>query len=407
MVNLPRQEISPHSRKRKAALILALVTGLGASFLTLTFAACGLSVALVQRRSSLATTALPIVSIVAAGLGLGLPLAWQAMSGLNGKPSRRFGLPLAGAVALCLIYVSAVAGGQAVVNLRPSPLFALPPFHVAALTLPPLLLLWGAASLVNDRQFTWRQSWGGLGGGAFGAVGLAFLIEAILLALGVALAVVVMSLSPEGSIELRNWRPTPGELADPELLRSLLRNPAVILGLLASVSVVVPLIEEPAKSLVPALAGAWQTPAVNRLFLWGVASGAGFALFEGVVNGGLNTEQWGLVALLRVGSSAMHCLAAGLTGWGWGQVWTQRKWRRLILAYAGAIAMHGLWNAVSIGIVVASEGLDGGAVQTVLVTSCFGLLAFLTVAAIMVLMIVAKRLSTQGTGPQLETTSEV
>jgi len=43
---------------------------------------------------------------------------------------------------------------------------------------------------------------GGLGGGAFGAVGLAFLIEAILLALGVALAVVVMSLSPEGSIEL-------------------------------------------------------------------------------------------------------------------------------------------------------------------------------------------------------------
>jgi len=190
-------------------------------------------------------------------------------------------------------------------------------------------------------------------------------------------------------------------------LRSLLRNPAVILGLLASVSVVVPLIEEPAKSLVPALAGAWQTPTVNRLFLWGVASGAGFALFEGVVNGGLNTEQWGLVALLRVGSSAMHCLAAGLTGWGWGQVWTQRKWRRLLLAYAGAIAMHGLWNAVSIGMVVASEGLDEGAVQTVLVTACFGLLAFLTLAAIMVLMIMAKRLSTQGTVPQFETTSEV
>jgi hypothetical protein len=43
----------------------------------------------------------------------------------------------------------------------------------------------------------------------------------------------------------------------------------------------------------------------------------------------------------------------------------------------------------------------------VLVTACFGLLAFLTLAAIMVLMIMAKRLSTQGTVPQFETTSEV
>ncbi len=64
-------------------------------------------------------------------------------------------------------------------------------------------------------------------------------------------------------------------------------------------------------------------------------------------------------------------------------------------------------GAVSIGMVVASEGLDGGAMQTVLVTACFGLLAFLTLTAIMVLMIMAKRLSTQGTVPQLETTSEV
>jgi hypothetical protein len=407
MENLPQKEISPHSRGRTAALILALITGLGAAFLTVTFAACGLGMALIQRRSSLSTTALPIVSLVAAGLGLGLPLAWQAFSGLSGKPSGRLRLSRVGGLVLILVYALAVAGGQAVLDLRPSPLFALPPFHVAALTLPPLLLLWGAASLVNDQQFTWRQAWGGLGGGAFGAVGLAFLIEAVLLALGVALAVAVTALSPEGGADLRNWRPTPGDLADPALLRSLLRNPAVVLGLLASVSVIVPLIEEPAKSLVPALAGAWQTPTVNRLFLWGVASGAGFALFEGVVNGGLNTEQWGLVALLRVGSSAMHCLAAGLTGWGWGQVWTRRKWRRLLLASAGAIAMHGLWNAVSIGMVIASEGLDGGAVQNALVAASTGLLVFLTLGAIMALTSMAKRLSTQGAAPQLETTSEV
>ena len=178
---------------RKTALILALVTGLGAFFSTMAIAACGLGVVLIQRRSSLAATALPMFSIVAAGTGLGLPLAWQAISGLRGKPSGHLKLPRAGGLVLILVYVLAVAGGQAAVNLRPSIPFALPPFHVAALALPPLVLLWSAASMVNDQQFTWRQSWGGLGGGAFGAVGLAFLIEAVLLALGVAIAVAVMA----------------------------------------------------------------------------------------------------------------------------------------------------------------------------------------------------------------------
>lgn len=407
METLSRQPTSPHGHRRTAALSLALATGLGAVFITVTIAACGLGVTLIQRRSSLSATALPIVSVVAAGLGLGLPLAWQAISGLRGKSSGRLRLPRAGGLVLILVYVLAVAGGQAVVNLRPFPAFALSPFHVAALALPPLLLLWGTAGLVNDRQFTWRQSWGGLGGGAFGAVGLAFLIEAVLLALGVAIVVTVMALSPEGSVELRNWRPTPGGLADPALLRSLFRNPAVILGLLVSVSIIVPLIEEPAKSLVPALAGAWQTPTVNRLFLWGVASGAGFAFFEGIVNGGLDTEQWGLVALLRVGSSAMHCFAAGLTGWGWGVALTRHKWLRLILAYATAIVMHGIWNAISIGMAVASEALDPGAAQNALVTASIGGLVLLAVGATAALMVMAKRLSVQDAAGQLELASEV
>ena len=382
--------------RRKAALILALVTGLGAVILTATLAACGSGMALVQRRPSVSTTALPIVSVVAVGIALGLPLAWQALSGLSGKSSRQFGLPLAGGLALVMVYLLAVAGGQAVVSSQTSPLLALTPFHILALTLPPLLLLWGAASLVKDPQFTWRQSWGGLGGGAFGSVGLAFLIEATLLVIGVVIAVSVMASSPDGLEKFRRLRPTLGGAVDPALLRSLLRNPIVILGLLFGVSVIVPLIEEPVKSLVPALAGAWQTPAAQRLFLWGVASGAGFALLEGVVNGGLNTEQWGLIALLRVGSSAMHCFAAGLTGWGWGEALTRRKWLRLALAYAAAVVIHGVWNAVSIGMSIATERLDPGALQNALITASIGLLVFLTLGAIVALMIMAKRLSVQG-----------
>ena len=334
-------------------------------------------------------------------MGLGLPLTWQAISGLNGKPSRRFELSPGGGLALILVYLLAVAGGEAAVSRQPFSLLALTPFHILALALPPLLLLWGAASLVKDSQFTWRQSWGGLGGGAFGSVGLAFLIEAILLAVGVMIAATVMTASPDGLEKFRNLRPTLGGAADPALLRSLLRNPAVILGLLFSVSVVVPLIEEPIKSFVPALAGMWQTRTAKQLFLWGVAGGAGFALFEGVVNGGLSTEQWGLVALLRVGSSAMHCFAAGLTGWGWGEALTRRKWLRLALAYAAAVVIHGIWNAVSIGMVVASEGLDPGALQNTLVAGSVGMLIFLTLGAMVALMTIAKRLSVQGAASEV------
>jgi hypothetical protein len=376
--------------RRRAALIAALVTGVSAVLLTVALAVCGLGLTLVQRRSSPSTAALPIVSVVAVGIALGLLLAWQAVAGLSGKPSRQLGLPLAGGTALVALYVLAVAGGQAVVSSPSFPLLALTPFHILALALPPLLLLWSAASLVRDTQFTWRQSWGGLGGGAFGAAGLAFLIEATLLVVGVMIVMSVLAASPGGLEKFRSLRPTLGGAADPVLVRSLLRNPVVIAGLLLSVSVVVPLIEEPAKSLAP-----------QRLFLWGAAGGAGFALLEGVVNGGLNTEQWGLVVLLRVGSSAMHCFATGLTGWGWGEALARRRWLRLALAYAAAVVIHGVWNAVSIGMAVASEGLDPGALQNALVAASIGLLALLTLGAMIALMTMAKRLSVQGAASEV------
>jgi len=157
-------------------------------------------------------------------------------------------------------------------------------------------------------------------------------------------------------------------------------------------SVIVPLIEEPFKSLIPVLAGTWQklTPASG--FLWGVASGAGFAVLEGLLNGGLSLDKWGSVALLRIGSSAMHCFAAGLTGWGWGQTLGRRKWPRLVLAYVLAIGLHGVWNSLSIGMGIGALALEGPG-RIALVAISVGLLVALTIGMIGSLLWLAKRVA--------------
>jgi hypothetical protein len=125
-----------------------------------------------------------------------------------------------------------------------------------------------------------------------------------------------------------------------------------------------------------------------------------------MLNGALSVEDWGTVALLRVGSSAMHCLAAGLTGWGWGQVRTRRGWLWLVLTYAVAIALHGTWNSISTGMAVAATALDPGVLQTALVTSAVGLLVLLAIGTIIALMWLAKRWSaaTVDSGSELQIT---
>jgi len=261
-----------------------------------------------------------------------------------------------------------------------------------ALALPPFLLLWGAASLVRDPHYTWRQMWGGLGG-AFGSLGLAFVVESGLLAIGLVVVALVVEATPDLAAALSQLKPTPDYQALSELMSLLLRQPAILVMLFVGLGLIVPLVEEAAKSLVPALAGAGQKPTVARLFLWGVASGAGFAVVEGMLNAGLGTQEWASVALLRIGSSTMHCLTAGLTGWGWGKAWAQRRWLHLLLAYALAVIIHGVWNSISVGMITIAGTLEQGALQSTLVTTAFMLLALLTLAMIAAVMILAKRLS--------------
>jgi len=392
---LPEEPPNKHlsrSNWQTAGLLLAFAVGLGACLLGGVSSACGLSLTLIDSRRLAPTTTLPILSLFVIGVCLGLPLAWQTFAGLRGKNSKRLVLPLAWGVGLASLYLVALAGGQTVLSLKLAPAMTLPPFHILALAIPPLLCLWGVVTLAKEPYLTWRRLWGGLGGGAFGAVGLAFAIELFLLALGIVAVAIILGGSPDWVEQLGQSQLTPGGLTDSPLVRSLLRNPIVILTLFVSFSLVVPIIEETTKSLVPALAGAWHGLSATQIFLWGVAGGAGFAVVEGLLNGSLSTESWASVALLRIGASAMHCLTAGLTGWGWGQVWTQRRWLHLLLAYIVAMAIHGVWNGASIGMAVVGVAFGPGTLQSALVVGAVGLLILLTVGEIIALMAIAERM---------------
>lgn len=379
----------PRNQWRTAGLILAFTVGLGAFLFTSTLSACGLTLALIESRWRSPLMTMPALSLAAVGVGMGVPLAWQAIAGLSGWPSRRFALPLGLGIALVLVYLVALGGGQAVLSLQLAPALTLPPFHIVALALPPLLLLCGAAALTREPQFTWRQWWSGLSGGAFGSLTIAFFAEMILVVIGFALLVIVLMAMPDQMEQLRGFQPTPGGQLDPEQMRVLSRNPVLILTVLVSLSLIVPLVEEAAKSIGPALVGAWHRPSAALVFLWGVAGGAGFAVVEGMLNGGLSIEAWSMTALLRVGTAAMHCVTAGLTGWGWGQVWTRRKWLLLLLSYTLAVALHGVWNLVSIGMGLASVAFDSGILQNALIAAAVGLLLLLTLGMIVALFALA------------------
>ena len=312
----------------------------------------GLGLTLINSRRLTPTTTLPILSLFILGVGLGLPLAWQAVAGLRGKPSRRFVLPSAWGLGASY----ALPGGT---RRRPSrveseigsgdDVAAIPHLGAGA---PAAALPVGSGGAGEGATVHVAAAVGRTGWRRVRRSGAGFRHRDHLACPRLVAVVIILGASPDWVEQLRQSQLAPGGLADSPLVRSLIRNPLVIFTLLVSFSLVVPLIEETTKSLVPALAGVWQRPSVAQTFLWGVASGAGFAVVEGLLNGGLSTEGWASVALLRIGASAMHCLTAGLTGWGWGQVWTQRKWLRLLVAYLAAITLHGMWNAVSIGMAV-------------------------------------------------------
>ena len=354
------------------------------------------------------TQVLVAVSIAAQALVLGLPLAVHGWAAWRGRPARPFALRRGG--WLLPAWAACIGLGAAVSRL-PLAVVLLPVFHVLGMALAPWVVLWLAGRGLRGRAGSWREVVAGLaGGGLFGVLcalvteGLAVLALILLVAMGVALTPGGMERITALSQRLQDpeWLNSPANLAE------LAASPVVALSVLVMLAVITPLIEEAFKTLTAGVAARWIRPNPARAFLWGLAGGAGFALAENMLNGALGgAEGWALGAASRMAATLMHCFTGGLVGWGWGQLWTARRPLRLIACYAGAVALHGLWNALSVGAGFLDLcGLFGEERRPSLPWwACWGLLGLLGllgVAIISALLLAGPRLAAQGQQEQAD-----
>jgi len=131
-----------------------------------------------------------------------------------------------------------------------------------------------------------------------------------------------------------------------EDLRPVLVRPVVLFGILLFGAVAVPMIEEALKPIgVWLLFGRRLTPAAG--FAAGALSGAGYALIESLALTSSGVA-WSSLVLARTGTSAVHILTAGLTGWALVLTWQKRRFLPLLLAYLCSVMIHGLWNGLTL-----------------------------------------------------------
>jgi hypothetical protein len=342
--------------------LVVLIAGLGIS--TLGLAAGGLFI-LLSLRERQVTDALSVatisLSMVALGLGCGSALVWIGYQGLQRRLSRPFRPgakwlwgSLAG-LGLSLFI------GQLILSFDLLAPVTFPVFHVLAMALPAILMLIlvGQGLKQNAAVSTQRSVMGQIAVGAFGATAIAFTMEALVAAVGLIIIGVGMALLPGGSaqlVEVQALLADPAQLQDPQVLAHWLLKPGILIPAGVMLVIVVPLTEEAAKSIgVPLMALVTRRkPSPAQGWLLGVAVGTGFALTEGLFNGAANMPFWVVIALLRIGATAMHVATAGLTGLGWARTLMSKRFLSLLSSYLGSVTLHGTWNGLTILIAVSS-----------------------------------------------------
>ncbi len=377
-----------------AGLVLALLSFAGGWFT--------LALILAGARAPTAAETLPVAGMMIFGIGLGIPLALHGWEGWRKRPSRPFSPPRVWWMWLLLVLL--IGLGAAVSSLSPLPALWLPPIHVLAMALPPLIVLGLVGRAVSGVGVSWREVVVGMAGGSTLGLG-GSLVGEVLVAFAVAVvAVIVVLMTPDGAGQIaalvQNLR-DPAWVTDLDNLLQWLLSPVVAFPVLVLFTIPIPLIEEVFKTLAAGVAARWARPNPARSLLWGVAGGAGFALAENLFNGALGgTEGWAPGAVARIGATAMHCFTSGLVGWGWGQFWTARRPLRLLGAYAAAVFIHGVWNAAAMGAVLLSVGALAHEGDKLWRASAglgtlmsLGLLAVLTVVFLLALVAAGQRLA--------------
>jgi hypothetical protein len=249
-------------------------------------------------------------------------------------------------IAWIAIWLGASSLAQALHDHETSKLM-IPILNLVAIASPIYVLV--RLAIAGIRGGSRLRLWGSLSGGMLLGTGLAAALEIMLLLVAVAAGAVYLIANPH---QVLTWQYLAAQLAhkaNPEkalaLLGPMLVNPVALVLALVAVAGVTPLVEEIAKS-VPVLALHGRTSTGAQGFWAGALSGAGFALFEGLMVSANAGDGAAFVLMLRAGSSLMHILASGVAGWGIGAFRGSGKAVRLATGYLGAIGLHALWNAV-------------------------------------------------------------
>jgi hypothetical protein len=342
--------------------------------------------------------------MIGLGLGAGISLMLHGWAAWRGQPSRPFNpsrVWLTWFAWALLIGLGAVVSSSSAIST-----WWLLPIHVLAMAFPPLIALWSVGWGVRGMAGSWREVIAGMAGGGVLGMGGALIGEGLLVLAFVIIIVVVALLSPAGMermTALQSNLDNPAWLADSTNLVRFLLSPPVAISVLGTLSIPVPLIEETVKTLASGVVARWVRPNTARAFLWGVAGGAGFALVENLFNGALGgAEAWVMGAVARFGATMMHCVTGGLVGWGWGQLWTERRAWRLLGSFVAAVVIHGVWNAITVSAVLLSASTflhtDGNVWRIGASLGMLTVLGVLTVTFIFALSWVGRELAKEKPG---------
>ena len=271
----------------------------------------------------------------------------------------------------------------------------LPFMHILAIGLPVLWFLYlGVRGLgLGSPQRRWGVFDSGLVLGPFLIMMAEVIAFGVVTVLGLGLLMRQPELLQDLIIQmegLMNSALTPDQML--EELAPFFIQPPVLFVVFIFAAAIVPLIEEALKPIgVWLLVGREITPMGG--FTAGLLSGAGYAFFESLALSS-TSEEWIMVVLARSGTAVIHILTTGLMGWAMVLAWKQGKYLRLALTYIGVVALHGLWNGITL--FTAYTVLAGDLVENiempVLVSSLGGIAPFflgvIIIGAFLVLIVV-------------------
>ncbi len=368
---------------------------------------CGLCTALLylivpltaQARGNQVDTNVVLGAVAGFGALFGIAFLWQGVGTLMERgrfsvarvfpPLLVFGILffvalLFGLGALAIREVVRGAQGEAITA------YVFPPWHVIAASIPPLAMLGYAAHRLGATSGV-RALLVALGWGAIGATAASLVVEVMIAAVLIIAAVVAISMMPNSQAFVEHLRALLDQAlrtGDLNALAKSMNDPAVLAAALVGVvytAVLVPFVEEALKALIVAFIDPRRTRLADAL-LWGIGAGAGFALFENLLNTGTAQNEWALTVLVRIGAAVMHVANGATMGRGWYAARVERRWSKLFIAYGVCVVFHAAWNAAALwwsGSAVYFESNQSAAIQTSLPAA--GLVA----AASVVLLVLA------------------